>query len=243
MVEIFRILFAVSTIAGSYAHIDLGYGEDEDLTRYVTRPDIKAPLFVVHKLEPNRIAPGYWFVAPYAHIEQEPHARNYYQPCQTGPHIYNGDGVLVWSGACLFQNQNMCDFRPWYFNNTWFTSGILTTSLHSGDRTGHGVILNHFFETTHVLTAPEDTPVFDMHELQLHDNGTSATHFISMPVLEHSNASGLVFDTGIRGMNVVTNETTFRWWGLSHGHISLTESQKPFEAPPPNKYQIPWDWL
>ena len=242
MPHIFRIFLVASTIARIRAHVDIGYGEDEDLTRYVTRPDIKAPLFQVHKHEPSKITPGYWFVAPYAYIEQESHARNYYQPCQTGPHIYDGNGNLIWSGACMFKNQNMCDFRPWYINNTWFMSGILTTYVHGGDRTGHGVILNNFFETIHNLRAPEDTPTFDMHELQLHDNGKSATHLMGMLMPRHSSVSGPAFDVGIREMDIATNKSTFLWWGLLRDHISLTESQKPLKQNP-NERQIFWDWL
>lgn len=57
------------------------------------RPDIKAPLFTVDTFDAHSVVPGYWFVAPYAMISQQSQARNYYQPCQTGPHIYDGNGV------------------------------------------------------------------------------------------------------------------------------------------------------
>lgn len=43
--------------------------------------------------EPEEVTPGYWFVAPYAYIIQEPQAKRYYQPCQTGPAIYDSTGV------------------------------------------------------------------------------------------------------------------------------------------------------
>lgn len=52
-----------------------------------------APLFEVAVYEPELVTPGYWFVAPYAHIVQQSHAGNYYQACQTGPAIYDSNGV------------------------------------------------------------------------------------------------------------------------------------------------------
>jgi hypothetical protein len=45
----------------------------------------------------SRITPGYWFVAPYAHLEQQPQPDHYYQACQTGPAIYDNTGVSTCS--------------------------------------------------------------------------------------------------------------------------------------------------
>ena len=59
------------------------------------RPDIRAPLFQVDVLDPGSVTPGYWFVAPYAYIIQDKFARRYYQPCQTGPAIYDNNGVSL----------------------------------------------------------------------------------------------------------------------------------------------------
>lgn len=61
----------------------------------IKRPDIKAPVFDVEIHDPKSVETGYWFIAPYADIIQQSHARNYYQPCQTGPHIYDQNGVCV----------------------------------------------------------------------------------------------------------------------------------------------------
>lgn len=77
------------------ASLDLGvaHGNDEDLTHFVTRPEIKVPRFDVTIYDPGKLVPGYWFVGPYAKIQQQPIAPGYYQPCQTGPTIYDQNGV------------------------------------------------------------------------------------------------------------------------------------------------------
>lgn len=95
------------------ADFELGIGDDSDLTTFVTvcttpwsldlrfakqryqRPEIKAPRFNVTIYDPESLAPGYWFVAPYAKLAQEYFPSKYYQPCQTGPAIYDGSGVCM----------------------------------------------------------------------------------------------------------------------------------------------------
>ena len=107
----------------------MSWGDDGDLTDFVTRPDIKAPRFNVTTYQASRVTPGYWFTAPYAFIAQQSHPARYYQPCQTGPAIYDATGELVWSGACLTENQNTCDFRAWTFNDTLYTSAIQSWAM------------------------------------------------------------------------------------------------------------------
>lgn len=50
--------------------------------------------FDIETLDRNRTAPGYWFVSPYLHIEPDEPSSEYEQ-YQTGPHIYDEDGVRV----------------------------------------------------------------------------------------------------------------------------------------------------
>lgn len=101
-----------SLLTATNAAYDIAFESDDDLSRYITvrlipicshsssaltcvvqRPEIKAPLFEVEIYEPEQVTPGYWFVAPYANIIQERHADRYYQACQSGPAIYDGNGV------------------------------------------------------------------------------------------------------------------------------------------------------
>lgn len=100
-------MFGISTSCGIYATlvfsafriaeagIDLGFGNDNDLTSFVTRPEIKVPKFEVSVYHADKVTPGYWFVGPYASIFQESQASSYYQACQTGPAIYDQTGVSM----------------------------------------------------------------------------------------------------------------------------------------------------
>jgi hypothetical protein len=53
----------------------------------------------------SRITPGYWFVAPYTYLEQQPQPEHYYQACQTGPAIYDSTGVS--ESACTTRMGNV----------------------------------------------------------------------------------------------------------------------------------------
>ena len=68
---------------------------------------------IVAKHHPEAIAPGYWFVTPYyvTNQRQRPNTKEYV-PCQTGAHIYDGNGTLIWSGACKYDNRNIFAFQP-----------------------------------------------------------------------------------------------------------------------------------
>lgn len=72
---------------------DVTSDSDEDLTSFVSRPDIKVPLLDVNVYDEQATSPGYWFLGPYTSITQQPHPKNVYQACQIGPAIYDDHGV------------------------------------------------------------------------------------------------------------------------------------------------------
>lgn len=216
---------------GTKAAFDIGHVDDSDLTRFVTRPEIKAPILNITVHDSAKTAAGYLFIAPYAHILQEAHARNYYQPCQTGPHIYDLTGSLVWSGACMFGNQNACDFRAWMFDDTNYLSAILTTYIGTSDSKGHGIILDSSYNITKPVYAPPDSTAFDMHEFILLGNGKTAVHLLQKPrnekaLLPAGDArSGWYMDNGFREVDIATGDTIFEWWAGHDGRLGTFESR------------------
>lgn len=74
------------------------------------RPDIRPPLFCVRMHDDEAVQPGYWFVTPVATMIQ-PAVLEQYEPHQVGPHIYDSNGDLIWSGASFVENRNAFDFR------------------------------------------------------------------------------------------------------------------------------------
>ena len=178
---------------------------------------------------------GYWFLAPYANIIQEQHAKKYYQACQTGPAIYDSNGELVWSGACAFKNQNACDFRAWEFSNhTLALSTILTSFRDVNDSKGSGVFMDNNYQTTGNLYVPEDEYLFNMHELNLVDDGRRAIHLAHKPVPRDMSAfegglvEGWILDIGFREIDMETGAVTFEWWAATGGHIDPAESKVEF---------------
>lgn len=63
-------------VTSSHAGFDLGWASnsDVDLTNFVTRPELKAPKFNVAIYDWDKLTPGYWFLGPYAEIQQKPNA-------------------------------------------------------------------------------------------------------------------------------------------------------------------------
>ncbi|EME38173.1 hypothetical protein DOTSEDRAFT_57685 [Dothistroma septosporum NZE10] len=228
------------------AALDLAFDDDGDLSHYVTRPEIKAPLFEVAIYEPERITPGYWFVAPYVHILQDRMARKYYQPCQTGPAIYDASGELVWSGACVVGNQNTCDFRVFTANGSDYLSAIVT-HWPSVDPIGHGIILDGSMQIKQRLDTPNTLTPFNMHEFNVLDDGKTGMHIVQkveVADVSHLDAngqqSGLVINMGIREFDLHTNKTIFMWWAQDYVNLNASSFPPRFlNGPFPNG----WDWL
>src|SRR5579859_4837877 len=64
------------------------------------RPDIRAPKYQFTYHDQDAVTPGYIFVGPYPY-SGTPAWRPEFRPCQTGPHIYDMDGVSVYSVSSL----------------------------------------------------------------------------------------------------------------------------------------------
>ncbi|OJD24608.1 hypothetical protein ACJ73_04027, partial [Blastomyces percursus] len=75
-------------------------------------PGVRAVKFNVTYLDRSRVSPGYWFVAPHWFLDA-PQPSGEYEPCQTGPSMYDENGHLVWTDACLYRdgNRNAFDLR------------------------------------------------------------------------------------------------------------------------------------
>ncbi|KAK2754654.1 hypothetical protein FQN54_006787 [Arachnomyces sp. PD_36] len=200
--------------------------DDQDLTTFVSEPEIKAPLFDVTIHNKDRVSPGYWFVAPYWLIRPE-EATNRYMPCQIGPHIYDGDGTLIWTGACRFQNSNVFDFNTVEIDNQTYISFIHNNSPDLEQNPGYGVILDENYHEIHRVPNPEYVKSFNMHEFNLIDNGRSALSTLyKAELVDMSDINlrgrGYITAGGIFEQDVETGATLFQWDG--HDHIPLNES-------------------
>ncbi|RDW69191.1 hypothetical protein BP6252_08211 [Coleophoma cylindrospora] len=227
-----------------YAANDLGFVDDSDLTSFVSRPDIKAPIFNVTVHNANAVTPGYWFLAPYAKINQDMQPVRYYQACQTGPSIYDSAGNLVWTGACLFKNQNACDFRASHYNGSDHLSAILY--VFGEDTTGHGVVMNDSYVVTENIYPPRLVPTFNMHEFNIVEEGRiglaiiGKAEYVDVTDLGLEQEVGWVHNQGFREFDVATGDTKFEWWTLGHVHLSASSVKiDHLDGPHPRG----WNWF
>ncbi|KAK5166728.1 uncharacterized protein LTR77_008272 [Saxophila tyrrhenica] len=215
-----------------------GDPNDPGLARYVSRPDLAAPIWDVKVYHEDQVAPGYWFVAPYKAINQVDTERSW-----VGPHMYDGKtGELVWSGSTsyFFTQGNVEDFR---LSNV---RGKTMLTLMSAGK-GLAVILGTDYqmsETKHV-DAPRNV---NTHELNFVENGTRALVIKSHPMEASKEISKKVgynghckaaFD-GFEEYNTDTWETTFDW--RSYGKVGLEESTLD-DGSISNKCQHNWDFI
>ncbi|KAL1962678.1 hypothetical protein VTN77DRAFT_9312 [Rasamsonia byssochlamydoides] len=220
---------------------------------FVTRPELKPPKFNVKVYDKDQVSPGYWFVAPYAVIEPEAPSKKW-SPCQVGPHIYDGDGMLIWSGACLFPNRNIFDFKVTDVIDGQQSHSHLSFILqhaYNNDQTeeqskGAGLILNGHYEHEAVVPVTNDLDAFNMHEFNVLDGGKTAlactyrTEVVDFAALGLQGQSGRVVVGGFEEIDVATGKVLFEW--KSSDHVPLSESD--FSVPEsPAQVGSGWDYI
>ena len=102
-------IFSVGTEAASRKGAGAAAKGDSPSDHFVTRPDLGAPRWTIEVYDEEAIAPGYWFVAPYAKLEQDTFED------WNGPHIYdkNGSTALPEEQAST-RNQHLTASSPPY---------------------------------------------------------------------------------------------------------------------------------
>ncbi|PGH13502.1 hypothetical protein AJ79_03632 [Helicocarpus griseus UAMH5409] len=155
--------------------IEHAYGDEVKLTpSYVEQmPDVRAVKFNVNYFDRARVSPGYWFVAPYWFLDAPP-STGEYEPCQAGPAIYDEDGHLVWSGACVYNdgNRNAFDFRvAEHVTDRTVLSFVLQATPDIMAVKPTGFLLNDRYEVEKTIVANNTEDVFGMHEFEIINNG------------------------------------------------------------------------
>lgn len=135
---------------------------DNDFSRYVSRPDIRAAKWHVTLYDEEAIAPGYWFVAPYEMLRQKERGEEW-----VGAYIYDATGELVWSGIPLFDSFNIFDFRPIEVNGEHMFTAIYK-------RMESGIIVDNSYQVTKRVEWPGGYEGANMHEFTVYDGNTRA---------------------------------------------------------------------
>lgn len=189
--------------------------------KFVTRPDIDAPVYNVKVHNKEALAPGYWFVAPYGNLGQ-PRPGNHW----VGPHIYDNEGELIWSGAPMFGYWNAFDFRTATINGE-----TMLTLLSDHEQRGFMINSSYQVHKTVPFLYGEETKV-NMHEFNIIDDGKTALLLTLEPIMTSVDVSKVVGVNkpcdakyqGFREVDLAGSETpqeTFHWEAI--GHIELDE--------------------
>ncbi|GAM88112.1 hypothetical protein ANO11243_061430 [Dothideomycetidae sp. 11243] len=204
---------------------------------FVTQPDIKAPKWRVKRHAPELESPGYFFLAPYTD-NLELNGFRATLPCYAGPHIYDRNGDLVWSGACIERRRNTYDFRVATVRNRTLLSFIhgptpACQDYHTG---GYAVMMDDTYTIHDRILTLNDSGHFNVHEFYLTPDGQKALFFSS---LEHNtnifgdepapkNKAGVALNGHFRDdrvveMDVASRNIDFQWSPHGHG-VSARES-------------------
>ncbi|KAK5166710.1 uncharacterized protein LTR77_008254 [Saxophila tyrrhenica] len=228
-----------------------GFEDGHDLHHFVTRPELQAPRYIVAKHHPEAISPGYWFVTPYSSIAaMHKTPRRDHIPCQTGAHIYDGDGVLIWSGACEYGNRNIFNFRPVMIDGVqhfsfWLPKRTNGENIPEDEKEQTGVLMNTNFQEVN-RTYVRGGKWLDGHEYNVLPDGK--TLLLSTIWTMKTDASDLgeserdVWNTGFREIDMNTGEVLFEWIP-TEGHVKLSESCDVVGMDPKYNPGKPWDWF
>ncbi|KAK5124826.1 hypothetical protein LTR85_001539 [Meristemomyces frigidus] len=210
-----------------------GWEDGSDLEHFVTRPDLTAPRYMVAKHHPEAIGDGYWFVAPYSSLYDQPgfNGRREHVTGQTGPHIYDGDGNLVWSGASRYYNRDVFAFHPVHINATH----QLTFHLAAGEATdglpGHSaqVFLDSSYEQVGRVDANARGDPIDFHVFNVLPGGQRALvnyDFWAEGKATYPGGDGQerpILNAGFEETDLQTGEAVYAWDAYEAG-VELAES-------------------
>ncbi|KAJ5138723.1 uncharacterized protein N7515_003571 [Penicillium bovifimosum] len=237
--------FGVSLLLWLCQTVSAQYTSD-DLMSFVTLPNIRAAKFDVQYHNRERVSPGYWFVSPYLHIGPDKPS-SLYEPYQIGPHIYDGEGRLIWTGSQLFDNRNVFDFKAVdSLGPEPRLSMVLQYSWDSKEDTGYGVVLTNDYKVERKLPLRRDLGLFDIHEFKIREDGKTAlvtiylSHEITLAEFGRPEETTWLETGGFAEIDINTAEV-IQWWD-SYNHITLSEGVHYHPNTPPEGHPG-WDYV
>lgn len=204
---------------------------------YLSRPDIQPLRWLVQVFDKDRLAPGYWFVSPYdINGNTQPEAS------WIGPHIYDGDGELVWSGSHMFNNINVMDFKILPVKGEELLSMLYA-------KEGRAYLLDKHYRVRETVFTGDSGSVFNMHDFHTVEDGTKylylqrnityASREMALEQLGYDGECFLVFP-GFEERDAVTQDVLFKWDAT--GKIPLSDSTMDY-SPVERRCREHWDYL
>lgn len=177
-----------------------------------------------------------------------------------GPHIYDAEGVrgnffgtgtdgfinklkhLVWSGACLFRNENAFDFKPISIDGDSYLS-FIHGSGYPDKWKGTASILQMAYGPDPAVNISKTLAAIDMHEFNIINEGRSALVITSEQVVRNLSDLGFpevettIIMKGFREIDLATGKVVFDW---NSTDIPLNESSLSWDG---SSDKEGWDYL
>ncbi|EXJ56704.1 hypothetical protein A1O7_07048 [Cladophialophora yegresii CBS 114405] len=209
----------------------------QPISIFRSRPDLSAPILSVFRHQREKLAPGYYFVAPY-------------QSTNEAIHIYDNDANLVYSGfgsagpgvshapqTCMYKGEvHLC-----------FYQGVQML----GWGHGHGLIMDKHYRIVKSVEPGSYQASSDMHEFRLINDGRQAllTQYLrsvyDLCPWDLCDGLGYIQQGAFQEVDVDTGDVLFEWHSLDHvdAHESwvppgTTEISGSGEHP-----ESPWDYF
>lgn len=173
----------------------------------------------------------------YEEVHQKTHGENW-----VGPHIYDGKGELVWSGASKFKNYNTFDFKIQQMDG----KDVMTLVYPEFNK---AVIMDESYEIYKTIDFDDYDMELNMHDFNLKNNGTRAlalhnNHQVATKEMMQAvdwHKECLARFTGFEDVDVKNSRLNFKW--NPYGHIEVQETTK-FDRPMKDFCSGgPWDFL
>jgi len=148
--------------------------------------------------------------------------RHEYLPRQVGPHIYDGNGELVWSGASIDENLNVFDFRVYQNGNKSQISYILNPDRANSASKSAYVLMDDTYNKTTTIPSYHDWGANE-HEFQVFDDGRKALLLTyRFKLFNVTNSTGSVVEKKLQDNCLLEIDTAsaavdFEWCPLDRG--------------------------
>jgi hypothetical protein len=153
---------------------------------------------------------------------------------------------LIWSGACLFSNRNIFDFKAINISGDMFLSFIIGRG-HTSNIKASAKVYSSDYQPVLALNRSQALNALDFHEFNLIEDGEKAlivTYKNFETILKHAGqptqSSVTVISYGFTEVGVKTGEPYFDWDAMDH--ISLNESLIDYTQEAQDKAK-PWDYV
>jgi hypothetical protein len=198
-----------------------------DISRFVSRPDLVPTAVTVTKKATRAAAPGDLFIAPQ------------YGPVQNGPMILGPYGGLIWDQP-VPQNDTATDFCVQTYEGkpvlTWWQGNVSA----AGTGKGQDEIYNSAYQQVATVNAGNGLSA-DLHEFSITPQNTALVTAYYPVWWKTSNAKNakpsIVLDGVVQEIDIPTGLVLYQWDSLDH--VPVSDSYQPA----PKNTGHPWDYF